>query len=140
MPHKRRDGRYPELSHARQVLRANRKTQIPAHNWHEASHSVERLRAWQHIVRLAATHQLELSAVGRYMSTPEQWRVLEARFVERPVPSYAVLGRRLKCTIEAVESVESRALLRVLTRMIAYDLSVRGEPDGLMGQYSKAWD
>jgi hypothetical protein len=105
-----------------------------------ASHTVERLRAWCHIVRLVNAHDLDLDTVGRYMSRPHEWAVLQARFLDRPIATYAIIGRRLRCTIEAVDHLEGRALLRLLTRLIAYDQAVHGEPDGLTGQYTRVWD
>ena len=137
---KGRDMRYPELSHTRQVARAARRNRVPGTNFDDASHTVERARAWRHIVTLAAKHELSLESIGKYMSTPEEWGILQARFIERPMLTYARLGRRLRRSMESVENTENRALLRLLTRMIAYDQSVGGDPDGFVSGLVRHWD
>lgn len=135
---KGRDMRYPELSHTRQVERSAPKRHT--HNREQARHTVERARAWRHIARLAAAHHLSLDTIGTWMSTPHEWAVLKARFINRPMATYAQLGRRRGTTIEAVDKMEASGLLRLLTRLIAYDEGGRGEPDGWNSSYVVRWD
>lgn len=135
-----RDPRYPELNATRQRARAIRQRRNGGWNAESASHSPERLRAWQHIVRLAGVHDLPLTKIRDYMSRPNEWACLEARFLASPPQTYAAMGRQLRCTIEAIDNLELRALFRVLTRLLAYDAAVRGEPDHLSVHQTRRWD
>ena len=101
-------------------------------NWraNRASHSVERVRAWDSIMSLATRCKLPVETCGRYMLEPREWHVLQARYVWDPPMTLRVLGMHYDCKFEAIEVLELRGLLKLLTRLMAYEAALQRDTTG----------
>jgi hypothetical protein len=100
-----------------------------------ASYSLEHRRAWTNIQRLVAKHGLEMEACGRWMCEPEPWAILRMRFMARPPNTLQQVADQYGTTLENIEARVTRALLKLLTRLLAYDQAIDGQPDGLSGVF-----